>query len=338
MTTLAAPKTEKSAQIAYRPRRLGHVNLFVENMEETCTFLHEICGFEQTGIIGKSRSAFYSNGNTHHDIGFIETDAYVAFRKKYPDPADPPGRGTVPSLNHFGWEMEHEKSLVDAYQRAMAQGVKPRITNNGTSLSNYLFDPEGMQHQFYADEELDWRKVYTGGDVDLHRPASWVPGKLPPSTDHNYDPDPKLRRDAAAPLHPMRVTHGAIVATHYDQTLDYYTRVAGLEPVYSGRNGDFCYLRGAASHFDIVLLRPAPGLPGGFHHAAFEVWPDEDLDRAEAALKKRGVRILHRADLPHKASLCIAGPSGIPLEFYIRRGGDFSAVDGFDPVSRAFNV
>jgi len=337
MTTLASP-IEKTSQIAYRPRRVGHVNLFVDNMEETCAFLHDVCGFEQTGIIGKSRSAFYSNGNTHHDIGFIETDAYVSFRKKYPDPADPPGRGTVPSLNHFGWEMEHEKSLVDAYNRALAQGVKPRITNNGTSLSNYLFDPEGMQHQFYADEELDWRKVYTGGDVDLHRPASWVPGKLPPSTERNYDPAPKLRRDTSAPLHPMRVTHGVIVANHYDQTLDYYMRIAGLEPIYTGKDGSFCYLRGAASHFDIVLLRATTGLPGGFHHASFEVWPDEDLDRAEAALKARGVRILHRANLPHKSSLCLEGPSGIPLEFYIRRSTDFSSVDGFDPATRAFNV
>lgn len=337
MTTLASP-IEKTGQIAYRPRRVGHVNLFVDNMEETCAFLHDICGFEQTGIISKSRSAFYSNGNTHHDIGLIETGAYVSFRKKYPDPADPPGRGTVPSLNHFGWEMEHEKSLVEAYHRALAQGVKPRITNNGTSLSNYLFDPEGMQHQFYADEELDWRKVYTGGDVDLHRPASWVPGKLPPSTERNYNPAPKLRRDTNAPLHPMRVTHGVIVANHYDQTLDYYTRIAGLEPIYTGKDGSFCYLRGAASHFDIVLIRATAGLPGGFHHAAFEVWPDEDLDRAEAALKARGVRILHRANLPHKSSLCLEGPSGIPLEFYIRRSTDFSSVDGFDPVTRAFNV
>lgn len=338
MSTHTTTPAEKPGAIAYRPRRIGHVNLFVDNMEETCAFLHNICGFEQTGIISKSRSAFFSNGNTHHDIGFIETGAYVSFRKKYPDPADPPGRGTVPSLNHFGWEMEHEKSLVDAYQRAMAQGVKPRITNNGTSLSNYLFDPEGIQHQFYADEELDWRKVYTGADVDLHRPASWVPGQKPPSTERNYDPAPRLRRDPAAPLHPMRVTHGVIVATQYDATFDYYTRIAGLEPIHLGKDGDYCYLRGAASHFDIVLLKPAPGLAGGFHHAAFEVWPDEDLDRAAKELTARGVRILHRADLPHKLSLCLAGPSGLPLEFYIRRSTDFSAVDGFDPAARAFAV
>ncbi len=324
-----------TGQVAYRPRRLGHVNLFVDNMEETCSFLHDICGFEQTGMLSKTRSAFYSNGNTHHDIGFIEAKAYLDFRKKYPDPADPPGRGSKPGLNHFGWEMEHESALVNAYRRAIEQGLRPRITNNGTSLSNYLFDPDGGQHQFYADEELDWRKVYTGGEVDLHRPASWVPGEKPPSTDRNYDPSPRLRRDGDAPVHPMRVTHGTLLTPNFPEMFAYYTDVAGLEPVFGGLKDGVVYLKGAASHYDIILLQgDAPS--GVLHHASFEVWPDEDLNAAEERLAKAGVNVLHRGDFPHKKSLCIAGPSGMRFEFFVRGESNFSAVQDASPSQRPF--
>lgn len=338
MSELAKQETSASiGPVAYRPRRLGHVNLFVDNMEETCAFLHDVCGFEQTGILSKTRSAFYSNGNTHHDIGFIEANAYLEFRKKYPDPSDPPGRGSKPGLNHFGWEMEHERALVDAYQRANEHGLNPRITNNGTSLSNYLFDPDGGQHQFYADEELDWRKVYTGGEVDLHRPASWVPGEKTPSTDRNYDPSPQLRRDLNAPLHPMRVTHGTLLTPNFLDMFTYYTEIAGLEPVFGGVKNGVAYLKGAASHYDIILLQ-SDGSKGALHHASFEVWPDEDLDEAESRLARAGVEVLHRGDYPHKRSLCIEGPSGIRFEFFVRGAPDFSALHAASPTERPFVV
>ncbi len=335
--TAQTDKVHASPPVAYRPRRLGHVNLFVENLEETSAFLHDVCGLERTGIITKSRSAFYSNGNTHHDIGFIETNAYVEFRKKFPDPGDPPGRGSVPGLNHFGWEMENEQSLVDGYRRASENGLRPRITNNGTSLSNYLFDPDGLQHQFYADEELDWRKVYTGGDVDLHRPANWVPGAKTPSTDRNYDPSPKLRRDPNALIHPMRVTHGTLLTRNFGGMFAYYTDVAGLEPAFGGASDGYAYLRGSASHYDVVLV-DAGQSPVGLHHASFEVWPDEDLDAAEGRLSEAGVRTLFRGDFPHKRSLCIAGPSGFRFEFFVRGMPDFSAVRAASPSQRPFIV
>lgn len=338
MNQLAKQESGAStAQVAYRPRRLGHVNLFVDNMDETCAFLRDVCGFEQTGVLSKTRSAFFSNGNTHHDIGFIESNAYLEFRKKYPDPADPPGRGTKAGLNHFGWEMEHERALVEAFSRATEQGLSPRITNNGTSLSNYLFDPDGGQHQFYADEELDWRKIYTGGEVDLHRPASWVPGETKPSTDRNYDPAPRLRRDANAPVHPMRVTHGTLLTPNFPEMLAYYTDIAGLELMFGDAKDGIAYLKGTASHYDIVLLQ-SDEPTGTLHHASFEVWPDEDLDQAQDRLAEAGVTVLHRGDYPHKKSLCIEGPSGIRFEFFVRGAPDFSAVQNASAAQRPFVV
>ncbi|MBM3504562.1 MAG: hypothetical protein FJX65_11875 [Alphaproteobacteria bacterium] len=320
---MTAAPAQRSTPVAYRPRRLGHINLFVLDTYVMKEFLTQVCGFEMTGIISKTRSAFFSNGNTHHDIGFIETASYKEFRRKYPDPNDPPGRGDKPALNHFGWEMEHEADLAAAYERAKSAGLKPRITNNGTSLSNYLFDPDGGQHQFYADDTLDWRTVYTGADVDLHRPATWVPGAQPPSTARNYDPNPTIRRSTTSILHPMRVTHAVLLCAHHEAMVRFYTEIAGFDVVHRG--ADYVYLGGSASHYDIVLMAAGARAPG-LHHAAFEVWPDEDLATAAKALRARNIEVVAEHDLAHKRSLTLRDPNGILFEFYVRRTGGFADV------------
>ena len=308
---------EGKAPIRYAPYRLGHVNLFVGNYHVTCRFLSEICGLEVTGLMPEVLSGFYSNGRTHHDIGFIELDGYRRFKaKRTYTIVEPPSRGETVGLNHFGWEMRTEKDLVDAYDRACAAGLSPRITNNGTSYSNYLFDPGGGQHQLYADNELDWRKAYTGGPVDLHRPASWQPGANPPSEEEMFDRNPPLRRNSDKPVSPRGVTHAMVLTGDMDATFDFYRDTLGLVGELQPGDRRIAYMYSGEGR-PAVILAEEPGLTADrLHHASFELWADDDVDQIAAKLVAAGAPPITRLTTPYKDSLFILNPDGIPFEFY----------------------
>jgi catechol 2,3-dioxygenase-like lactoylglutathione lyase family enzyme len=58
--------------VAFRPRRLGHINLYVSQLDRSIAFYEKTCGIELVRIEAAIRGGFHSNGNTHHDIGLIE--------------------------------------------------------------------------------------------------------------------------------------------------------------------------------------------------------------------------------------------------------------------------
>ena len=314
----------EAAPVRYRPRRVGHVNLFINDLDRSVEFYTKICGFEITALETKIGAGFFSNGNTHHDIGVVEVKNYEELAKTRH--GETSARGYVAGLNHFGWEMANEKELVDAHFRAIEAGIEPRVTDQGTSRSNYVFDMDLMLHQFYADQIKDWRTVFTGGPTELHSNPPWTPGDSEPSTDSRYDPDPEIRRVAQSPLHPIKVTHGCIVTDDLAALRGFYERTGGFDPVYETPDGALVYLRGAASHYDMILAQSGGGTPAGFHHASFEFSADEDIDKAVEELAARGVDVVKTTDLPHKRSLFIVDPDDTRLEFYIRRDGDFDAV------------
>jgi catechol 2,3-dioxygenase len=324
----------EAAPVRYRPRRVGHVNFFIDDLDRSVEFYTKICGFEITALETKIGAGFFSNGNTHHDIGVVEVKNYAELAKSRH--GETSARGYVPGLNHFGWEMANEKELVDAHFRAIEAGIEPRVTDQGTSRSNYVFDMDLMLHQFYADQIKDWRTVFTGGPTELHSNPPWTPGESEPSTDPRYDVDPEIRRVADAPLHPIRVTHGCIVTDDLAALREFYERTGGFDPVYETPDGALVYLGGTASHYDLILAQSGTGTPAGFHHAAFELGADEDMDKAAEGLAERGVEVVKTADLPHKRSLIVADPDGTLLEFYVRRSGGFDAVAAARGAERLF--
>lgn len=320
---------EQAQPVRYRPRRLGHLNFFVADFEREMTFLTAICGFEETAHQG--RSGFVSNGNTHHDIGFVDLVGWQQHATSRV-PEGPPDRGTVPGLNHFGFEMYNEVDLVDAYRRAIGNGMKPRITHNGTSKSNYIFDPWGTQYQLYADEVADWRTVYLGGESDLHANPPWNPleGEADPRT--YWVAEPEIRRVEEAALHPMRVTHAVLTVDNLDERREFLVQILGLDEVHRGEG--VSYLAGSNGVPAIVLVQ-SDG-EQGFHHGSFEVWPGDDLDRAQVDLEQLGAPIEYWIDAPHKKSVFIREPSGLLLEFYIRRDGDRPASRDGVPADIAY--
>ena len=324
----------EAAPVRYRPRRVGHVNFFINDLDQSVAFYTQVCGFEITALEPNIGAGFFSNGNTHHDIGVVEVKNYAELAKsRHGETAE---RGYVAGLNHFGWEMANEKDLVDAHFRAIDAGIEPRVTDQGTSRSNYVFDMDLMLHQFYADQIKDWRTVFTGGPTELHSNPPWTPGESEPSTDPRYELDPEIRRVAEAPLHPIKVTHGCIVTDDLAALRSFYERTGGFDPVYETPDGGLVYLQGLASHHDMILAQSGDGVAVGFHHAAFELPTDEDIDAAAEELGARGVEVIRSCDLPHKRSLFIVDPDGTRLEFFIRRDGGFESVAETSGSDRLF--
>jgi catechol 2,3-dioxygenase len=317
--------SDSAALIRYRPRRLGHVNLFVSDFRRSMDFYKAVCGFEETARETTNGGGFLSNGNTHHDIGISDIAGYARYMQGKPN-MGPPERGAKPGLNHFGWEMETEADLVAAYKRAMKAGLNPRVTDAGTGRSNYLFDPDGTQHQFYVDKIKNWRSVYIGGETVLHGNPPWHPLAGEPSTERNFDEHPTIRRVEHAPLHPIRVTHATMIPKDFEAALAWYVEIAGFAVQHKTPRGDCVYLGGSASPCDVILLRNAT-LPSVMHHASFVMAPDEDLDAAAAILTRIRIDIVARIDAPHKRSLFIRDPDGLLLEFYVPKPGGFEAVD-----------
>jgi len=122
--------------VRFSPRRLGHLNLFVRDVEKSAAFYRDVCGFQEVFREEGISMVFMSNGNTHHDLGLMEiTDATRIGRDGHVQVK--PGTGKTPGLNHLGFEMETELGLVEAYRRAKStisrSAVRPTIKSRTAS-------------------------------------------------------------------------------------------------------------------------------------------------------------------------------------------------------------
>jgi catechol 2,3-dioxygenase len=105
----------------FRPRRLGHANLFVSNYEQATEFYKSVVGFEEVYRQPDNQASFLSNGNTYHDLALTD------IRSKYA------AKGQKPGLWHLAFEVETEQELVEDYSRAKAAGVDTPISGVTTT-------------------------------------------------------------------------------------------------------------------------------------------------------------------------------------------------------------
>lgn len=299
--------------ICYRPRRLGHVNFFVHDLWQTMDFYKSVLGFDENARETSSGSGFMSNGNTHHDVGVGAIERFRTYleAKKVPRM---PNHMDRPGLYHFGWEMESEKTLVDAYKRALALGENPRVTDAATGRSNYTMDPDGYSHQFYVDTEKDWRKVYIGGETVLHFNPPWDPLAAEPSTERNFVENPTISRNEFAPVHQQRVTHGTMIVADIAASEKFYTEVCGFDPV--TRTKDGCAIKFGSTASDHVATIVQTGEEACMHHASFLLHDEDTVDATVEALERLRIPIERVGQYDHKQSLYLRDPNGLLLEFY----------------------
>ena len=318
---------EKS--VMFRPRRLGHANLFVGELERSMEFYTKVCGLSEVFREPPIKAGFLSNGNSHHDVALIEISQRA---RKAGDGSSliSDKRGMRPGLNHFGWEMENELVLLEAYERALESGLPiHRTADHQVSHSVYLFDPEGNYHEFYADVAKDWREVWRDGNTEVLT-VKWTPQTAERSTDARYAVHPDLVPYPGAIIPSRQVGHGALVAQDYDGLVDFYKDVAGLEVAHAGSDGSYTVFTGPLARHDLVILPLTEGREPGMHHVGFELKSEEEVEAAEAAVRANGIEPEASIDSSTKRSFFLLDPDGLRLEFYVSRDGAWEEMSGVD--------
>ncbi|MDA0702238.1 MAG: VOC family protein [Proteobacteria bacterium] len=307
----------------FRPRRLGHVNLYVSDLDRSMAYFNAVVGLEEVYRRPPIKGGFLSNGNTHHDIGMVETSSPLC-------------RTGRPGLNHLAFEMESEADLVAGYRRLPDPAAAfPRTIDHDITRSIYGHDPDGNAVEIYADMHRDWRTRRTG-DVTRETPK-WVPGDGAPTAESNYHPAPEIRRVDTAAFHPERISHAAVVAADYEAAFDYYTGTLGLDLRLGGRETDFCALGGTMGGIDLTLFRAAEcRAEPGLHHVGFLLAEENGLDASLATYRERHGEPDAVVDSGFRRSVFLRDPDGIRLQFHTDRADPVAGLAGLAPQMALF--
>lgn len=144
-------------------KELGHLVLYVRNLERSVTFYRDVLGWRQVvgeGSIGFP-AAMFSSGRTHHELLLIEVGEDAA--------PIPPGRRV--GLYHFGLKVgDTDEELRAMLTRLLDGGVSVNgATDHGMTHSLYIADPDGNEIELYIDVAgVDWNDP----DVLLSRPKA----------------------------------------------------------------------------------------------------------------------------------------------------------------------
>lgn len=316
---------EVTISTAFAPRRIGHVNLFVDDVPASENFYHRVCGFEPVYHEAGIRMTLMSNGNSHHDVAVMATTQQELVGRGG-HVQIPIGRGTCSGLNHFAWEVESEQHLVAAYNRAVAAKLDiHRTVDHSVSHSIYMFDPDGYLHEFYADVLEDWRQIYDGNREGPGVTGQWNPNDQPADARALYPSGEDIRVVEDALVHPARLSHAVVATADHESMMRFCEEVAGFEEVERTGDGNVACYRGSGGcyHFDYALV--GGQAERGLHHYSFEVTTEVELAAAERRLDAAGIAIERRVDNAGKRSLFLIDPDGLRCEFFVRRDEGIAA-------------
>jgi len=125
-----------------RVHELGHIVLFVRDLERSRRFYRDVLGWREVALWG-DKGALFSSGRTHHELLLIEVG---------PDAQDLP-QGKRVGLYHFGLKIgESDDDLREALRVLRAHGVPIVGTaDHFVTHSLYILDPDGNEVELYVD-------------------------------------------------------------------------------------------------------------------------------------------------------------------------------------------
>jgi catechol 2,3-dioxygenase len=134
-------------------KELGHLVLYVRNLERSANFYRDVLGWRQVlpgeGKPASFPAAAFSSGRTHHELLLIEVG----------EDAQPQPQGRHVGLYHFGLKVgDTDDELRDALVRLQQAGVTVvGATDHTVTHSLYILDPDGNEIELYIDVAgVDW--------------------------------------------------------------------------------------------------------------------------------------------------------------------------------------
>jgi len=132
-------------------KELGHLVLYVKNLDRSVHFYRDVLGFRAITPEGASRARAmaFSSGRTHHELLLIEVG----------EAAPHPGTGYRSALYHFGLKVgDSDEELRDVLKTLKDEGVQLVGSADHTAThSLYLLDPDGNELELYIDVPgIDW--------------------------------------------------------------------------------------------------------------------------------------------------------------------------------------
>src|SRR5438094_928763 len=110
-------------------RELGHVVLYVTNLEKIANFYRDTLGFKEVGR--DTHTALFSSGRTHHELLLIEVGGVAR------------SKGVEPGLYHIGFKAADS---TEELKEVFAHLKKNKVTivgtgDHGVTHSIYILDP-----------------------------------------------------------------------------------------------------------------------------------------------------------------------------------------------------
>ena len=125
---------------------LGHVVLYVTNIEQSVSFYRDILGFNM--IAGGHGFSAFSSGRNHHEMLLIEVGGEVKEK-----------RHLEPGLYHIGFKIGDGPEAARAVYKELKEKNVPIVgtTDHGVTHSIYILDPDGNELELYADVSDSWK-------------------------------------------------------------------------------------------------------------------------------------------------------------------------------------
>jgi catechol 2,3-dioxygenase len=132
-------------------KELGHVVLYVSDLERSAAFYGDLLGWRRVSPEGlQFPAAAFSSGRTHHELLLIEVG----------DDAAPLPEGRRLGLYHIGLKIgDSDAELREALTRLRESGTPVvGMSDHTVSHSLYVLDPDGNEVELFIDVPgVDWK-------------------------------------------------------------------------------------------------------------------------------------------------------------------------------------